>query len=234
METKTEQRLKAQVARFQAIARDKLGDGIWGLETKDKFTHEEILFLFARIFPILGFNSIKEIRTGFPDCICMKDNRKVGIEFEPVLSFFGDHIHKHDLNSCQYIVCWEDDLNLDDSVWEEIKKFNIEIFQLKQIYDEIGRPRPKKIMDLDKLKLGVNQLKILKAFIHLGKDILSREEIAEVTGVRGKALGGPLGALILLAKGRIGWIVKQHPDKRWEINPQHKTKIIAKLKEYNL
>lgn len=121
MESKKERSLQAQVARLKAISRDKLGEGIWGLKkTKDKFTHEEIIFLFSRIFNALGFDYIKEIRTEYPDCICVRENKEVGIEFEPILSSFADHIQKHDLNSCQYIVCWKDDLNPSDSILQEI------------------------------------------------------------------------------------------------------------------
>jgi hypothetical protein len=65
-----------------------LGEGIWGLEKKDNFTHEEILFLFARVFPIFGIDYIKLIRTNYPDCICVMDGNEVGIEIESVLSSF--------------------------------------------------------------------------------------------------------------------------------------------------
>jgi hypothetical protein len=100
METKPEQRLKAQVAKYRTMARQELGYGIWGLETKTKFTHDEIVFLFARIFPALGFDYVKEIRTGYPDCICMKNNDPVGIEFEPVLSSFTSQ----ELYSCSRLI----------------------------------------------------------------------------------------------------------------------------------
>lgn len=60
METKKEQSLKAQVGILKKIVNDKLGEGFWGLKKeKDKFTHEEIVFLFARIFRALGFDHIK-------------------------------------------------------------------------------------------------------------------------------------------------------------------------------
>jgi hypothetical protein len=233
METKEVMVLKAQLAKCRAIARDRLGHGVWGLEEKDKFTHEEIVFLFARIFPYLGFNHIKRVRTDFPDCIGVIEDKEVGIEFEPALSSFKNHIEKDDLSLCQYIVCWEDDVSLYDPIGEEIKKFNIRIIQLKKIYEEIGLKRLQKgPIDIDKLKLKPNQLKILKAFIDLGTNTLTMEEIAEATGIHGKALGGPLGAFILLQKGKIGpWILRQLPDKKWELNSQHRSKIIERLKE---
>lgn len=240
METKTERRLKAEVVKWRALARDRLGEGILGLyeekdKVKDKFTHEEIVFIFARIFPYLGFNHIKEVRTNFPDCIAvLKEGREVGIEFEPVLSSFGDHIQKQDnLDLCQYIVCWkDDDVSSDGPIWEEITKFNIEIIQLKVEYEKIkprGR-RPIQDIDIDKLKLKPSQLKILKAFIHLGRNVLTKEEIAEETGIQGKLLGSPLGSFTLLQKSRHGVILTQHSDGKWELNPQHNSKIIAKLK----
>ncbi|MGD0627564.1 MAG: hypothetical protein ABSB32_23050 [Thermodesulfobacteriota bacterium] len=225
METKPEQRAKAQVARLKTIVKDKLGYGIWGLKkekTEDKFTHEEIIFLFARIFRALGFDYIKKIRTEFPDCICIRENQEVGIEFEPVLSSFGNHIQEHDLNLCQYIVCWEDDLKLHDSISEEIRKFGIEILELKKIYEELKIKDKDKPTGIDLRRLKEIQLKILKAFIQREKDILTKEEIAEETGIHGKALGGPLGSFVLLQKTRNDWLVMQRPDRKWEINPQHK------------
>ena len=110
--------LKQRNARIRKSLRDKLGQGVWGLEEKDKFSHEEIVFLFARVFPVFGFEFIKEVRTSFPDCICVKNDEEVAIEFESVLSDFSDHINNHDLSKCQYIVCWEDDVGLYSSIKE--------------------------------------------------------------------------------------------------------------------
>ena len=238
METKPEQRLKAQVAILKRIARDKLGTGIWGLETKNKFTHEEIVFLFARIFRALGFDYIKKIRTEFPDCICIRDNKQdkeVGVEFEPVLSYFGDHLQKHNLNLCQYIVCWENDLKYNDSISEEIRKYNIEVLELKKIYEGLIRIIDKdKDKGIDLSKLREIQLKILKAFIRRDKDILTKEEIAEESGIQGKRLGGPFGSFVLLQRTRNDWLVRQRPDRKWEINPKHKTDIKAILERFNI
>lgn len=234
METRPDRRIKAQNVRLRTIIRDKLGEGIWGLEEKEKFTHEEIVFLFARIFSALGFDYIKQIRTEYPDCICVKDNKEVRVEFEPVLSAFRDHIGKDDLNLCKYIVCWKDDLDLDDSILEEAKKFNIEIIELERIFKE-GKIRDKdKSMAIDISKLRENQLMILKAFINLGKEILTMQEIADATGFYEKAFAGAISGLTQRQKGKIDWIVRQRPDKRWEMNPQHRSTVVETLKKFKM
>lgn len=124
--------LQQQVAIQKKIVRDKLGTGIWGLDKKENFTHEEIVFLFASVFPVFGIDSIKLIRTTYPDCICFKDGKEVGIEFEPSLSSFKDHINKDDLSKCQYIVCWDNDLPLHSDIQMEIDKNYIQVLQLKE------------------------------------------------------------------------------------------------------
>jgi hypothetical protein len=64
--------------------------------------------------------------------------------------------------------------------------------------------------------------------------LFTAEEIAEETGMHGKAAGGPLGAFVLLQKTRNDWLVMQRPDRKWEINPQHKIKIKAILKRFDI
>jgi hypothetical protein len=129
--------LQAQTSRLKKIVRDPLGEGIWGLKKEDnKFTHEEIGFLFARIFYALGFDYVKKVRTEFPDCICYREGQEVGIEFEPALSLSRDHIQKHNLDSCQYIICWEDNLESYDPMIDEIKGKHIKVIELKKIFEE--------------------------------------------------------------------------------------------------
>ena len=238
MKTKKIESLQAQVSRSKKIIKDTLGEGIWGLKReKDKFTHEEIVFLFARIFPALGFDYVKEVKTEYPDCICYKDGEKVGIEFEPILSAFRDHIRKHDLSLCHYIVCWEDDLDIHDSMFDIIKENNIEIIELKKIYEEgkiINRGVKSAISQSDIDNFTENKLKVLKSFIEYGKDLLTKEEIADAIGISGRGLGGALKGFTELEKSRTSWIVRRRPDKKWELNPQYKNKIIATLKKYNL
>jgi len=238
MKNRNIESLQAQVSRSKKIVKDTLGEGIWGLKKEDnKFTHEEIAFLFARIFYALGFDSVKQVRTDFPDCICYQQGKEIGIEFEPKLSSFRDHIRKHDLGLCQYIICWEDDLAQYDSMMEEIKQKNIEVIELKKIYEEmkISNRYSKNIIcqsDID--KFTENKLKVLKAFIDNGKDILTKGEISHALGIFGKSLGGALKGFTELEKRKIDWIVRQRPDRKWEINPQHKNNIITTLKKYNI
>lgn len=226
--------LKLQNARLRKAIKDNLGVGIWVLNKEDEnFTHEEILFLFSRIFPVFGIDYIKEIRTNFPDCICVKDDQDIAIEFEPILSSFRDHISKDDLSKCHYIVCWKDDLELHNPIREEIIKNKIAVIQLKQFYEEGKvKSRIKSIewneKDFD--KLSENQLKALYAFIALDKDILTREDISKYINVKGKGLGGVLGGF----KSSKEWLVRVHPKGGWQFNKKYRQKIIDTIKKFEI
>lgn len=196
MQTRELISLKQQNARLRKAIKDQLGVRIWGLNKEGEiFTHEEIVFLFSRVFPVFGIDYVKEIRTNFPDCLCVKDGEDIAIEFEPVLSSFRDHITKDDLSRCHYIVCWKDDLEPYSPIMEEITKNNITVIQLKQFYEE-GKVRSRrKSLEWNKKdfeRLSTNQLNLLFSFITLNKEILTREEISSQIKVKGKALGGTL------------------------------------------
>lgn len=245
MEAKRLKSLKAQVSRSKKVIKDRLGEGIWGLKSENQnFTHEEIVFLFARVFYPLGFDFVKKVRTEYPDCICYKDGQEVGIEFEPVLSAFRNHINKDDLSLCQYIVCWKDDLKIYDSIFEELKKHNIEVVELKRIYEEgkiTNRSKKCIITQTDIDRFSENKLEILNTFIQSGRDIISQEEIGNAIGKRGRGLGGALKGFTELAKKKNDWIIRMRPRKivdkkrvtEWELNPKHIYKITNTLKKYN-
>jgi hypothetical protein len=74
-------------------------------------------------------------------------------------------------------------------------------------------------------------LKALKAFIESRKDMLTNEEISHELGISGRGLGGALKGFTELARRKIGWIVRQTPDRKWEINPEHKSNIKATLRD---
>ena len=72
-----------------------------------------VVFVFAMVSRELGFN-IESIQQGFPDCEGKylydkkkKHYAKARIEFEYRASSFQEH--GHDLNQCDFIVCWEND-----------------------------------------------------------------------------------------------------------------------------
>ena len=225
--------LKQQNARLRKAVKDKLGKGVWGLvKSNDKFSHEEILFLFARIFQTFGIDHIVEIRTNFPDCKCIKDGEQIAIEFEPILSNFQDHVSNDDLSKCQCIVCWEDDLGVHSHIREEISKHNIQVIQLKQLFEE-GKVKKRtqsiQYTDKDFRKMTLNKLKLLYAFVSQDKEILTSEEISNFTGIKGKSLGGVIGGFSPMKD----WIVRQHP-KGWEINDKYKQKIIKNIKELKI
>ncbi len=72
-----------------------------------------VVYLFGMVSRELGFY-IEAVQSGFPDCEgkYLYDNKKnhwakARIEFEFRSSNFV--AHGHDLNSCDFIVCWEHD-----------------------------------------------------------------------------------------------------------------------------
>ncbi len=240
---KQKERLQLQVIRCKTMVRDRLGDGVWGLGTEvDKFTHEEIVFLFARIFQALGFEYVKKVRTGYPDCLCVKDKREVGVEFEPVLSSFKEHItKKDDLAKCQFIVCWKDDTSPHDSITTEIRAANIEVIELRSIFEEgkiTDRFASTVITKDDFRRLTKNQLLVLRVFVQQDKVILTRSEISKGIDLTGQALGGALKGFTELSKKRIDWLLRQRPghkeEREWEINRKHWDMVIKTLKEYGM
>ncbi len=239
MDTKKIESLQAQLSRAKKIIKDTLGEGIWGLNKKEnnKFTHEEIIFVFARIFSALGFEHVIKVRQGFPDCICYQEGKEVGVEFEPYLSSFRIHITKQDdLNSCQFIICWEDDLEIYDSLIAEIKAKHIEVIELKKIYEEqkiSNRFSKTVITHSDIEKFTSKQLNVLQTFILSGKDILTKEEIAKGIGIVGKGLGGALKGFAESNKKLLDWVLRQTPEGTWELNPKHKKNVIAALKKWD-
>lgn len=220
------------LGRLRKILKDKLGKGIWGLKKENEpFSHEEILFLFSRIFQAFGIDYIKEIRQSYPDCICIKDDKEYTIELEPVLSGFRDHIYKDDLSKCNCIICWKDDLERYNNIRQEIDKNNIEVIELKILYEENkikDRFKSYEWKRKDFERLPKNKLLILKAFIVSNSDILSSDKISDSTGLRGKALGGPLGNLGVYKEP----LINRHPDG-WQLNKKYRKNIIEVLKRFN-
>lgn len=210
-------RLQQQLAVYKRLARANLGEKIWGLHKKpdDKFTHEEVLFLFARIFFIYGFKSIKAVRTSYPDVIATRDEKEVGIEIEPLLSSFKSHMYQRgDLSVCDYVVCWNDDLDRGDELRAILKENGIEVIELKEIYSRFETKQPPVRWqynqdDIERLSDG--QYRILSTYIISKKNILTREEMQNTLGKPGKALGGWVKGFTEQAKKRSG-LLGTHPE----------------------
>lgn len=71
-----------------------------------------VILLFGYYLQDLGFSHIEEIRQGFPDAIGMRSvgsgkYKRIRIEFEFRSSSFI--AHKHPIEGCDVIVCWEHD-----------------------------------------------------------------------------------------------------------------------------
>lgn len=69
-----------------------------------------VIFLFGKVTNDLNMY-IEEIKPGFPDCVARRFTgrgwERVAIEFEYKSRSFVDH--KHNVNDCDLIVCWEHD-----------------------------------------------------------------------------------------------------------------------------
>jgi hypothetical protein len=222
---------RQQNAILRKVIKDRLGEGIWGLDKKESFTHEEILFLFARVFPVLGVDYVKEVRTKYPDCICVMDGKDIGIEFEPVLSSFQDHISKDDLSKCQYIVCWKNDLDPNSNIQREIHKHNIQVFQLRDFYEAVrvkDRIKAEVWTRKDFENLSTNQLKVLYSFIRLDKEILTNDEIREFAKLEGKTLG----PLLTSFSKKVDWLVRKHPSGGWQFNQTYRPLVEDTLRKF--
>ena len=227
--------LKAQNARLKKAASDNLGLGYWGLVTDKKFTHEEIVFLFARIFNALNFESVDMIRTDFPDCKAKKNNKVCYIEFEPYLSNFKDHVaKKHDLSKCNYIICWEDDLEKHSLIKEQINIHNIEVIELRKIWNITKTKKKPKTYEWTKKDFGKmteNKLKVLSTFIKKDKNLLTKDEIGGEIEKTGRALGGSLKAFNEYDDRE--WILGQTP-KGWKFNNKYRKVIREVLQDFEM
>ena len=230
-------RLKQQVAIHRKISSDKLGKGYWGLtkEPDQKFTHEEILFLFARVFSLIGFDSIKHIRTNYPDVIAIQDDLKKNIEIETTLSSFKHHISQNDdLSICDYVLCWNDDLDRIDDLREILRDNNIEVIELEKFYEitkkKEPRMRPVVYTQKDIERLADGQLKLLSAFVTSEKTVLTRNELKEMLGNPGKALGGWIGSFTAQSRTK-EWLIRKAPWG-YQFNEKYRTLVEKVLREF--
>lgn len=180
--------------------------------------------MFFRIFEILGFDSVLEMRQSFPDIIAIEGGEKVGIEIEPVASKF-DHSDEQISNSRKkedlariYIGCFEVD---DKILKEEFRNRGIDaIIELKEFlrYDE---RTIKGWTENHFREMSRGMLYILKIFMEGNKDTLSREYLRKVAEkypeLDGKKLGGVLSGFSQ-KKGR-HWLVRPKTDATLEFNP---------------
>jgi hypothetical protein len=79
-------------------------------------THEEMMFLFSKIHEKIGFPYITKIQGAYPDVYALDNDRTIKrIEIETFASQFD-----HDPRGCDFIVCWENDLETVPEDWPEI------------------------------------------------------------------------------------------------------------------
>jgi len=188
------EKLKQANASLRRVAGQWLGSGYWGLNPEEnrKFSHEEIIFLFSKVHTYLGFESILLIQQEYPDCLVLKQGQKKYIEFEPKLSDF-DHTNDDDLSKCNYIVCWEDDLDESKLLKKRIKEAGIEIVELKKHWELTKVSKYTKHFEWNRRDFELmrpGKISILSAFIKSGKEFLTHEEVQEYSGKKGKSYGG--------------------------------------------
>lgn len=71
---------------------------------------QEVVYLFSVLHRDLGFPYVLKLQTAFPDCVVINKNRETKtIEFEVMASDFIHHGHPKE--GCDFIVCWENDLD---------------------------------------------------------------------------------------------------------------------------
>lgn len=91
---------------------------------------QELVYLFAKFHQDLGFPYIIKISSEFPDAEVMNKNReRKTIEFELFASNFKQH--GHDRLKCDFIVCWEDNLQ------EEVPEKFPEIIAIKDLIENL-------------------------------------------------------------------------------------------------
>jgi len=79
-------------------------------------SHDEVMFLFSKMHEKIGFPYITKIHTAYPDVLALDNDRTVKrIEIETFASQFD-----HNPKGCDFIVCWENDLETVPEDWPEI------------------------------------------------------------------------------------------------------------------
>ena len=91
-----------------------------------KVSHDEVIFLFGRIFRFLDFKDIyiAHQETGDFDAMALRGDDLINVEFEVYSQSFESH---HSLKSCDLIVCWKDD-------WGE--ECPVDVFELKYFWEK--------------------------------------------------------------------------------------------------
>jgi len=88
-------------------------------------TEQEVVCLFGALLQYLDDPLIiEQVQTPFPDCLARNaEGEFIKIEFE----LYGSHFieHCHELNACQWIVCWIDD-------WGQWPK-NLRVVELREV-----------------------------------------------------------------------------------------------------
>ena len=185
------EKLNQSNASLRRVASKNWGSGYWGLSPEEnrKFSHDEIVFFFAKIHMYLGFESIISIQKEYPDCLALKQEQKKYIEFEPKLSCFNHT----ELSKCNYIVCWEDDLDENNLTKKKIKDAGIEIIELKKHWNRTKVSKPIKRFEWNKRDfelMSLGKMEILSAFIGSGKEFLKHDDVQAFSGKKGKSYGG--------------------------------------------
>ncbi len=83
----------------------------------EPYYHDEVIFLFSKLHEKVGFPYIIRIQTEYPDIQAIDSERETKtLEIETYASQFSGH----DPKDCDFIVCWENDLNEVPEDWPKI------------------------------------------------------------------------------------------------------------------
>ena len=94
-----------------------------------------VVLLFGMYHRELGFPYIIKVQRAFPDMIALdEDGNYCRIEFEYRASNFLQH--GHDLQKCDYIICWTDDLESGNPIKDKVISLKEEIFERAELDTE--------------------------------------------------------------------------------------------------
>jgi len=110
--------IKQAEISFKRRTLSRLNGKIKGLKRQVEFIPKNelgVILLFGRYYDYLGFQ-VLDVHSRYPDCIAIKNGKRIRIEFEYKTSNFI--IHNHDLNGVDLVICWIKDTELPIEILE--------------------------------------------------------------------------------------------------------------------
>lgn len=93
-----------------------------------------VVHLAGFVIPFLGWR-IKCVREAFPDALYEDmDGNEIRVEFEVKSSHFMDH--QHEPQKCDYVICWQDNLTLDQRRALLSRNQNLRVLELRRFFHD--------------------------------------------------------------------------------------------------